>query len=325
MEICYNPLVAAIGAYSEVHFLLFADGIYNVWVEKAKELLPNLACAFHNEGRGRERVQSHLERLFGRVMVIRRSRWRMGFEVVARSEQGALSAVECGAHRTVAGVCALHTVHGLPLEDCFVAVEKSMEVVQQSIKLSNLCLELRYRTLFREKDTNPVRRRCVVMIVRIEMELQQMIQRGVKSKLLHTSQLRTDQMGIGVDATKVMWAPHISIQAAKVQIHKVESLAVTLMILCSFDLSSLRCTKSMRADGGYGVIKKAIGKVEKKHIQHIAPYGEVNERRLTDKHKTANFKWGVANRGASIRESPREKRMAILRTEGHRQIWILIS
>ncbi|GKB60578.1 ribonuclease H-like domain-containing protein [Tanacetum coccineum] len=27
---------------NEVHFLLFADGIYNVWVEKAKELLPNL-------------------------------------------------------------------------------------------------------------------------------------------------------------------------------------------------------------------------------------------------------------------------------------------
>ncbi|GKB50120.1 putative ribonuclease H-like domain-containing protein, partial [Tanacetum coccineum] len=47
---------------NEVHFLLFADGIYNVWVEKAKELLPNLACAFHNEGRERERVQSHLER-----------------------------------------------------------------------------------------------------------------------------------------------------------------------------------------------------------------------------------------------------------------------
>ncbi|GKB96135.1 hypothetical protein Tco_0982272 [Tanacetum coccineum] len=132
--------------------------------------------------------------LFGRVMVIRRSRWRMGFEVVARSEQGALSAVECGAH----------------------PVEKSMEVVQQSIKLSNLCLELRYRTLFREKDTNPVR----------------------------------------------------------------------------------KSTKSMRANGGYGVIKKATGKVEKKHIQHIAAYGEVNERRLTDKHETANFKWGVANRGA---------------------------
>ncbi|GJR29215.1 hypothetical protein Tco_1105447 [Tanacetum coccineum] len=69
MEICQNPLAAPIGAYikflvypldeavivamsitkehcidiKEVHFLLFADGIYNVWVKMAKELLPNLA------------------------------------------------------------------------------------------------------------------------------------------------------------------------------------------------------------------------------------------------------------------------------------------
>ncbi|GJT25405.1 auxin-responsive protein IAA9-like protein [Tanacetum coccineum] len=40
----------------------------------------------------------------------------------------------------------------------FAAVEKSMEVVQQSIKLSNLCLELCYRTLFGEKATNPVQK-----------------------------------------------------------------------------------------------------------------------------------------------------------------------
>ncbi|PWA96297.1 glutamine synthetase 1,4 [Artemisia annua] len=73
-------------------------------------------------------------------------------------------------------------------------------------------------------------------------------------------------------------------------------------------------TKSMRADGGYEVIKKAIGKLEKKHIEHIAAYGEGNERRLTGKHETAdikNFKWGVANRGASVRvgrETEREKK-----------------
>nr|GEV82861.1 glutamine synthetase nodule isozyme-like [Tanacetum cinerariifolium] len=70
----------------------------------------------------------------------------------------------------------------------------------------------------------------------------------------------------------------------------------------------------MRADGGYEVIKKAIGKLEKKHIEHIAGYGEGNERRLTGKHETAdikNFKWGVANRGASVRvgrETEREKK-----------------
>ncbi|MCL7039614.1 hypothetical protein MKW94_021547, partial [Papaver nudicaule] len=63
-------------------------------------------------------------------------------------------------------------------------------------------------------------------------------------------------------------------------------------------------TKSMREDGGYEVILKAIEKLSHKHKEHIAAYGEGNERRLTGKHETADintFKWGVANRGASIR------------------------
>ncbi|KAI4964443.1 hypothetical protein ZWY2020_005800 [Hordeum vulgare] len=41
-----------------------------------------------------------------------------------------------------------------------------------------------------------------------------------------------------------------------------------------------------------------------KHKEHIAAYGEGNERRLTGKHETADintFSWGVANRGASVR------------------------
>lgn len=90
----------------------------------------------------------------------------------------------------------------------------------------------------------------------------------------------------------------------------------------------------MREEGGYEVIKKAIEKLSLKHKEHIAAYGEGNERRLTGKHETADintFKWvstvvfllwnglmefnhtstlvltdsvyrqGVANRGASIR------------------------
>nr|AAG40238.2 glutamine synthetase GS1 [Solanum tuberosum] len=63
-------------------------------------------------------------------------------------------------------------------------------------------------------------------------------------------------------------------------------------------------TKSMRNEGGYEVIKKAIEKLGLRHKEHIAAYGEGNERRLTGKHETADintFKWGVANRGASIR------------------------
>jgi glutamine synthetase len=63
-------------------------------------------------------------------------------------------------------------------------------------------------------------------------------------------------------------------------------------------------TKSMRANGGYEVIKKAIKNLELRHKEHIAAYGEGNERRLTGRHETANintFVWGVANRGASVR------------------------
>merc|ERR1711903_347076 len=62
--------------------------------------------------------------------------------------------------------------------------------------------------------------------------------------------------------------------------------------------------KSMREKGGYEVIKKvceAFGKVPK---EHIAEYGEGNEKRLTGKHETCSinqFKFGVADRGASIR------------------------
>ncbi|KVI07485.1 hypothetical protein Ccrd_014155 [Cynara cardunculus var. scolymus] len=58
-------------------------------------------------------------------------------------------------------------------------------------------------------------------------------------------------------------------------------------------------TKSMRNEGGYEVIKKAIEKLEKRHVEHIAAYGEGNERRLT------------ANRGASVRvgrDTEREKK-----------------
>ena len=50
----------------------------------------------------------------------------------------------------------------------------------------------------------------------------------------------------------------------------------------------------MREEGGYEVIKKAIEKLGLRHKEHIAAYGEGNERRLTGKHETADintFKW----------------------------------
>ncbi|AFR92589.1 glutamine synthetase [Cryptococcus neoformans] len=64
-------------------------------------------------------------------------------------------------------------------------------------------------------------------------------------------------------------------------------------------------TKDMRTPGkGMAAIEDAIKKLEKKHLEHIAVYGEDNDLRLTGKHETASmttFSAGVANRGASIR------------------------
>jgi len=63
-------------------------------------------------------------------------------------------------------------------------------------------------------------------------------------------------------------------------------------------------TAKMRAAGGYKTIVEAIEKLGKKHAEHVAVYGEGNERRMTGMHETAKldeFSYGVANRGASIR------------------------
>lgn len=63
-------------------------------------------------------------------------------------------------------------------------------------------------------------------------------------------------------------------------------------------------TKAMRAEGGMKVIEDACKKFEKMHPEHIAVYGAGNEARLTGKHETCSineFRWGVSDRGASIR------------------------
>ena len=49
---------------------------------------------------------------------------------------------------------------------------------------------------------------------------------------------------------------------------------------------------------------KDLKRLGTKHSEHIAEYGEGNERRLTGKYETADigtFSFGVANRGCSIR------------------------
>jgi len=63
-------------------------------------------------------------------------------------------------------------------------------------------------------------------------------------------------------------------------------------------------TKSMREKGGLQVIEDACEKLSKKHEEHIAVYGSRNEERLTGLHETCSindFRYGVSDRGASIR------------------------
>jgi glutamine synthetase len=63
-------------------------------------------------------------------------------------------------------------------------------------------------------------------------------------------------------------------------------------------------TKGMREDGGDKLIHQAIQRLQNKHHEHIAAYGDGNEKRLTGQHETCDintFRWGVSDRGASIR------------------------
>nr|GEW43517.1 glutamine synthetase cytosolic isozyme 2 [Tanacetum cinerariifolium] len=57
----------------------------------------------------------------------------------------------------------------------------------------------------------------------------------------------------------------------------------------------------MRADGGYEVIKMAIGKLKKKHIEHIAAYGE-------GKGFHNDRVWPIVEPRFGLEERPREKR-----------------
>ena len=60
----------------------------------------------------------------------------------------------------------------------------------------------------------------------------------------------------------------------------------------------------MREPGGMEVIESACKALGKKHEEHIAVYGSNNEQRLTGLHETCSikdFRYGVSDRGASIR------------------------
>ena len=63
-------------------------------------------------------------------------------------------------------------------------------------------------------------------------------------------------------------------------------------------------TKAMRSPGGMKVIEEACKKLGQKAELHIANYGHGIEQRLTGLHETCSykqFKYGVSDRGASIR------------------------
>ncbi|KZF18961.1 glutamine synthetase [Xylona heveae TC161] len=63
-------------------------------------------------------------------------------------------------------------------------------------------------------------------------------------------------------------------------------------------------SEEMRQPGGMKHIEAAMKKLEARHVEHIAVYGEGNADRMTGKHETASydsFSWGVANRGSSVR------------------------
>jgi len=63
-------------------------------------------------------------------------------------------------------------------------------------------------------------------------------------------------------------------------------------------------TESMRAEGGIEVINDACEKLGQNIDKHIAAYGSDNDQRLTGDHETCSinqFKYGVSDRGASIR------------------------
>ena len=60
----------------------------------------------------------------------------------------------------------------------------------------------------------------------------------------------------------------------------------------------------MREEGGYDKIIEACEKLSKNPQEHIDAYGQDNDQRLTGLHETCDidtFRWGVSDRGASIR------------------------
>jgi glutamine synthetase len=63
-------------------------------------------------------------------------------------------------------------------------------------------------------------------------------------------------------------------------------------------------TKEMREEGGVNAIREGIDKLSERHQEHMAVYGNDNEKRMSGEHETSSydkFDFGLSTRNTSIR------------------------